>query len=148
MKGCICHFIKWQIHPFIFKVKISTLWSSRSSWVANVHEQHVAMMSQWRQGGRRRPPERLSTLMPLVPVLDLSASCLLTCSSSCQVLHVAPPPPLQDWLRGGINRVSASSPACQPQRPYYSCTLRACEGDSAAAKAFWEYVWQLWKVAE
>ena len=20
MKGCICHFVNWQIHPFIFKV--------------------------------------------------------------------------------------------------------------------------------
>ena len=23
MKGCICHFVKWQIHPFNFKMDIT-----------------------------------------------------------------------------------------------------------------------------
>ena len=43
MKGCICHFVKWQIHPFISK---GTIYKNRLFWLSFVamvwHQRHLS----------------------------------------------------------------------------------------------------------
>ena len=64
MKGCICHFVKWRIHPFIskgllisWKIWAISFWTSFTitSWICNLQIQYLISVTEKLHDTLRQP---------------------------------------------------------------------------------------------